>query len=93
MPHSRPVRCVDDMTTVRLIVSAAERRTDSEQSASGKGFGSTSVMNLKLDKLSLDHPAISPIPLPSLRRHKNLLRPRVRALEQGRVRSGPLLFV
>src|SRR5260370_26152590 len=32
-----------------------------------KDFGSTSVMNSKLHKLSLDHPAISPIPLPSLR--------------------------
>ena len=32
-----------------------------------KDLGSTSVMNSKLEKLSLDHPAISPIPLPSLR--------------------------
>jgi len=32
-----------------------------------KDFGSTSVMNSKLEKLSLDHPVISPIPLPSLR--------------------------
>jgi hypothetical protein len=29
-------------------------------------------MNLEVDKLSLDHPAISPIPLPSLRLPKRI---------------------
>jgi hypothetical protein len=41
-------------------------------STSGKDFGSTSLMNLKLDKLSLDHPAISPIPLPSFAAPKRI---------------------
>ena len=35
-------------------------------STSSKDFGSTSLMNLKLDKLSLDHLTISPIPLPTV---------------------------
>jgi hypothetical protein len=41
-------------------------------STSGKDVGSTSLMNLKLDKLSLDHPAISLIPLPSFAAPKRI---------------------